>query len=72
MNKKLQICVEEIEKTLVSEPPLTIKQGHIIQKGVSQRLDELIELSTNSQKLLAEMEAREKEATGISSLKIRS
>lgn len=61
----------EIERMIVPEPPLTVKQGHIIQSNVLPHLDELIELSTNSQKLLAEMEQREREQTGISSLKIR-
>jgi DNA mismatch repair protein MutS len=43
----------------------------LIRQGVSPELDELIELSTQSQNLLARMEAEEREKTGISSLKIR-
>jgi DNA mismatch repair protein MutS len=61
----------EISRTLVEEPPLQVRQGHLIQKGFSPELDELIALSTDSQSLLAEMESREKLKTGISSLKIR-
>lgn len=61
----------KIERTLVEEPPLTTKQGYLIRQGVSAELDELIELSTHSQALVARMEAEEKEKTGISSLKIR-
>ncbi len=61
----------DIARTLVEDPPLQIRQGHLIQKGYSPELDELIRLSTDSQSLLAEMEAREKDKTGISSLKIR-
>lgn len=61
----------KIEQTLVEEPPLATKQGYMIRTGVSPELDELIELSTHSQNLVAKMEAEEKEATGISSLKIR-
>ncbi len=68
---KIEKIALEIESTLVSEPPLTVKQGHMIQKGVSSALDELIELSTNSQALLEKMEAEEREKTGINSLKIR-
>lgn len=67
----LQNLSETIERTVLPEPPLTVKQGHMIQSGVFPHLDELIDLSTNSQKLLSDMEAREKESTGISSLKIR-
>lgn len=61
----------KIERTVVEEPPLTTKQGYLIRQGVSAELDELIELSTHSQALVARMEAEEKEKTGISSLKIR-
>lgn len=61
----------KIERTIVEEPPLTTKQGYLIRQGVSPELDELIELSTHSQSLVARMEAEEKEKTGISSLKIR-
>jgi DNA mismatch repair protein MutS len=43
----------------------------MIQDGVSPELDEMIRLTQDTQSLLAEMEAREKEATGITSLKIR-
>lgn len=63
--------VEDIQKTLHPEAPLSVKQGHIINRGVSVRLDELIDLSTNSQKILQDLETRERELTGISSLKIR-
>ncbi len=61
----------KIERTLVEDPPLATKQGYLIRQGISAELDELIELSTHSQALVARMEAEEKEKTGISSLKIR-
>ncbi|UOF02056.1 DNA mismatch repair protein MutS [Bdellovibrio reynosensis] len=61
----------KIERTIVEEPPLATKQGYLIRQGISSELDELIELSTHSQALVARMEAEEKEKTGISSLKIR-
>lgn len=67
----LSILSDEIERTIVSEPPLTTRQGHLIQKGFAPELDELIELSTNSQSALQKMENEEREKTGISSLKIR-
>lgn len=62
---------KEIESLVVEEPPLTVKQGHMIKKGHSPVLDELIELSTNAQGLLEKMERDEREKTGINSLKIR-
>jgi len=61
----------EIKNTIVEDAPLSVRQGYLIQKGQSSQLDELIELTTNVQALLQNMEAQEKERTGISSLKIR-
>ncbi|MEN0058335.1 MAG: DNA mismatch repair protein MutS, partial [Bdellovibrio sp.] len=69
--ESLRQLAYKIERTLVEDPPLTTKQGYLIRKGVTTELDELIELSTHSQSLIARMEAEEKEKTGISSLKIR-
>ena len=67
----LNALVQEIKTTVAEDAPLTLKQGFIIQKGVSPELDELIELSSNAQSHVEKMEAKEKEATGINSLKIR-
>lgn len=63
--------VQEIERVIVDEPPNLVRNGGAIRLGASPALDELIELSTNSNRLVLELEAREKELTGISSLKIR-
>ncbi len=60
-----------IDSTIADEPPVQLKHGGVIRRGVSPELDELIELSTNSQQLILDLEAREKEATGIGSLKVR-
>ena len=51
--------------------PISTRQGGIFNKGYHSVLDELIDLSTNSQTLLLELEQRERQSTGISSLKIR-
>ena len=67
----LNSLTEEIKRTVLEDAPLTLKQGFIIQKGVSSELDELIELSTNAQSHIEKLETKEKEATGINSLKIR-
>lgn len=60
-----------IQKAIISDPPLTLKNGGYINFGYNKELDEYIELAENSQKLILEMETREKESTGISSLKVR-
>lgn len=70
----LSACVElasEIENTLNEELPLAVKEGGLIRQGIVPELDELITLTQDSQKLLLELEAREKQATGVSSLKVR-
>jgi DNA mismatch repair protein MutS len=65
-----RVC-RDIDETIAEDPPLQIKNGGIIRRGVRDDLDELIELSTNSHQLIMELEAREREATGITSLKVR-
>ena len=67
----LGVLAQEILRSIAEEPPLNSKQGGLIQTGVSEALDELIVLATQSQSLIQAMEEREKAATGISSLKIR-
>lgn len=61
----------EIRETLVDEPPVQIKNGGLIRKGVSRQLDETIDLAENASGLILELEARERAATGIQSLKVR-
>ena len=61
----------KISTTLVDEPPVQTKNGQMIRVGVTPVLDELILLSTDSQRLILALEARERELTGISSLKVR-
>ncbi len=67
----LQNLYQKIISTIIEGAPLSTKQGHIIQKEVSPELDELIELSTNAQGLIQNLENQEKQNTGINSLKIR-
>ncbi len=62
---------QKIEATLVEEPPANLSEGRFIRKGVSKELDEYIELSENGKVALLELEERERNATGISTLKIR-
>jgi len=67
----LTALADELKKHIVEDPPLAITQGGMIRKGITESLDEQIDLSSNGQEILQQMEAREREATGISSLKIR-
>jgi DNA mismatch repair protein MutS len=62
---------ERIEKTIISEPPISLSEGGVIQRGADRELDELHELSRNGKQFLAQMEQRERQRTGIASLKVR-
>ena len=62
---------EKIDRTLVPEPPLTLSDGGVIAAGVDRDLDELRDLSRNSKQYLARVEQRERERTGIGSLKVK-
>jgi len=61
----------QIETTLVAEPPLTLVDGGAIALGVDPELDELRAISTTGRQAIAAIEARERERTGIGSLKVR-
>jgi DNA mismatch repair protein MutS len=60
-----------IEQTIIPEPPISLNEGGVVQPGADRELDELRELSRNGKQFLAQMEQRERERTGISSLKVR-
>jgi DNA mismatch repair protein MutS len=60
-----------IEFTLVEEPPLSLADGGVIRSSVHSELDELRTLSRNSKQYLAQIEQRERERTGIGSLKVK-
>ena len=62
---------QKIDRTLVPEPPLTLGDGGLIAAGVDKDLDELRDLSRNSKQYLAQVETRERERTGIGSLKVK-
>ncbi|MFN8791246.1 MAG: DNA mismatch repair protein MutS [Bdellovibrionales bacterium] len=69
--ENLRGLAQKIQQTLVEEPPLLLRQGGLIRRGVHADLDEYMTLTSDAHSILAAMEAREKESTGISSLKIR-
>ncbi|MCX5889344.1 MAG: DNA mismatch repair protein MutS [Deltaproteobacteria bacterium] len=60
-----------IVRALVDDPPLSIKDGGIIREGFDAELDELISLSREGKDWIAKLEAQERRATGINSLKVR-
>jgi DNA mismatch repair protein MutS len=60
-----------LDRAVVDEPPLALKEGGIIKPGFRPELDELCALSTSGKEVLLRIETREKERTGIGSLKVR-
>lgn len=64
------LIAEKISHTLVENPPALASKGGMIAAGVNTELDELRHISSSGKGYLVEMQQREAEATGISSLKI--
>jgi len=62
--------VEKIDNTIVEDPPATYTDGGIIKDGVNEELDELRSISRDGKRYLIEYEKKERERTGISSLKV--
>ncbi len=62
---------ECIDKTIIPEPPISLVDGGAIQAGVDNELDVLRDLSRNSKQFLAQIEQRERQRTGINSLKVK-
>jgi DNA mismatch repair protein MutS len=60
-----------IVSSLEDEPPLTLADGGVIRAGVDASLDELRNLSRNSKQYIAQIEQRERQRTGIGSLKVK-
>ncbi|HYH05957.1 MAG TPA: DNA mismatch repair protein MutS [Thermoanaerobaculia bacterium] len=67
----LHDVVADIAKTIAPNPSISVRDGNVIADGVDRELDELRSIARDSKTILLEIEARERERTGISSLKIR-
>jgi DNA mismatch repair protein MutS len=60
-----------IEKAVVDNPPISIRDGSIIKDGYNTDVDELRDISTKGKDFIAGLEHKERQRTGISSLKVR-
>jgi DNA mismatch repair protein MutS len=67
----LEDLCERIDRSIVAEPPLSFADGGIMRSGIDAELDELRDLSRNSKQYIAQIEERERQRTGIHSLKVR-
>jgi len=61
---------DKIEKELNNDPPVQVNKGNVISNGISGELDELRKILYNGKDYLADLQTRESERTGISSLKV--
>lgn len=59
-----------VENSILEEPPTTLKDGGVIKSGFNTELDHLREISGGAQEILKEIEQRERDATGIRTLKV--
>ncbi|MCZ8318141.1 MAG: DNA mismatch repair protein MutS [Lysobacteraceae bacterium] len=59
-----------LQKAIAPQPPLKLVDGGVIAEGYDAELDELRVLSTNADQFLLDLEARERAATGIATLKV--
>jgi DNA mismatch repair protein MutS len=62
--------VDLIKRAISEDPPLTVGDGKVIRAGFSPELDEIRNASTKAQAYIAGLEAKERERTGIRSLKV--
>lgn len=60
-----------LQKAIIDNPPVLIRDGGVIAYGYNQELDDLRDLSQNANQFLLDMENREKENTGIATLRIK-
>ena len=67
----LQDIFQLIGDAIVEEPPITVREGGIIKDGYNQEADKLRHAKTEGKNWLAELEAKEKEKTGIKTLKVK-
>ena len=60
-----------LQRSILDEPPITIREGDLIKEGYHPEVDQLRMAKTEGKNWLADLEASEKEATGIKNLRIR-
>ena len=60
-----------VERAIVEEPPISVREGGLIRRGYHAELDELRDAATQGRNWLAEYQASEQQRTGIKTLKVR-
>lgn len=65
-----QELYNEIKNAIVENPPLTLKEGGVFNDGYNQELDEVRRIAKKGKDFILELEAKERERTGVKSLKV--
>lgn len=66
----LKDIYELINKTIVEDPPISVKEGGLIKKGYDEEIDKLKNATTNGKNWIVKLEVEEREKTGIKGLKV--
>jgi DNA mismatch repair protein MutS len=62
--------IEKIDKTIQEDPPVLVHKGNVIASGINEELDSLRKIAFHGKDYLLDIQKRESERTGISSLKV--
>jgi DNA mismatch repair protein MutS len=68
---ELRHIAKLIDDSIIDDPPISIQEGGFIREGYNEELDKLREISHNAKKVISQIEEKERNSTGIRSLKIR-
>ena len=68
--RELKPLAEELDRALVDDPPLSLTEGGLIRAGYNEELDDLRTVSSGGKRWIAELQQKERERTGIQSLKV--
>ncbi len=67
----LEDLYDLLERSIVDEPPISLRDGDLIKEGFNEEIDSLRAITVNGRGYITEIEAREREKTGIKNLKIK-
>ena len=67
---ELKPLTEKLDRALVDDPPLSLTEGGLIRAGYNEELDDLRVISSGGKRWIAELQQKERERTGIQSLKV--
>ncbi len=67
----LEELFDLIEQSIIEEPPVSVREGGLIKDGYNENVDKYRQAKTDGKTWLAELEAKEREKTGIKNLKIK-